>query len=174
VRRIAVPGAIAQIVVATLLGALLAYTWDWSLAAGLMFGLSLSVASTVVLLRALVLIPAVAEVLGSPDTDAGSTVSLLKMLGVTLAKVVMFVVLALVVGARAVRQCSMEMHGSLNSWSKPASRGRACCWSPPRSRSSRGAWWKWPVLSIPGCRSLPARRAMWSRQLCWRRAPIMH
>ncbi len=95
-----------------------------------MFGLSLSVASTVVLLRALeqqrklhtpvgriavgwlivedlvmvlalVLIPALAEALGGAGADVG-TVSLLKILGLTLAKVVMFVVLALVVGVRFV------------------------------------------------------------------------
>lgn len=54
VRRIAIPGAIAQIGAATLLGAGLAcYFWGWSLQSGLMFGLALSVASTVVLLRAL-------------------------------------------------------------------------------------------------------------------------
>jgi CPA2 family monovalent cation:H+ antiporter-2 len=53
VRRIAVPGAIAQIVAATALGAGVAHVWGWSLGAGLVFGLALSVASTVVLLRAL-------------------------------------------------------------------------------------------------------------------------
>ena len=53
VRRIALPGAIAQIVAATAVGALLAEWWGWSLAPGLVFGLLLSVASTVVLLRAL-------------------------------------------------------------------------------------------------------------------------
>jgi CPA2 family monovalent cation:H+ antiporter-2 len=53
VRRIAVPGALAQIVVATLLGLAVARAWGWTLGAGLVFGLSLSVASTVVLLRAL-------------------------------------------------------------------------------------------------------------------------
>lgn len=53
VRAIAIPGALGQIAVATVLGALLAHFWGWSLAAGLVFGLCLSVASTVVLLRAL-------------------------------------------------------------------------------------------------------------------------
>ncbi len=131
VRRIAVPGAIGQILVATLMGAWLAYSWGWSLAAGLVFGLSLSVASTVVLLRALeqqgklhtpvgriavgwlivedlvmvlalVLIPALAEAFSSSGEQATSTMALLKTLGITLAKVVMFVALALVVGVRAV------------------------------------------------------------------------
>jgi len=50
VRRIALPGAIAQIVVATALGALTATWWGWSPGASVVFGLALSVASTVVLL----------------------------------------------------------------------------------------------------------------------------
>jgi len=53
VKRIAVPGAILQITVATLMGMGVAAMWDWSLGAGLVFGLSLSCASTVVLLKAL-------------------------------------------------------------------------------------------------------------------------
>jgi CPA2 family monovalent cation:H+ antiporter-2 len=53
VRAIAVPGAIAQIAVATLLGMGLAALMGWSTGAGIVFGLALSVASTVVLLRAL-------------------------------------------------------------------------------------------------------------------------
>ena len=53
VRRIALPGAIAQIVAATALGMGVARVWGWNLGASLVFGLALSVASTVVLLRAL-------------------------------------------------------------------------------------------------------------------------
>lgn len=53
VRRIAIPGALLQITVATLMGMATSHLWGWSLGAGLVFGLSLSVASTVVLLRAL-------------------------------------------------------------------------------------------------------------------------
>ena len=53
VRAIALPGAIARIAAATVLGAGLAMAWGWSAGAGLVFGLALSVASTVVLLRAL-------------------------------------------------------------------------------------------------------------------------
>jgi monovalent cation:H+ antiporter-2, CPA2 family len=53
VRAIAVPGAIAQIVVATSCGIGLALLWGWGVGAGLVLGLALSVASTVVLLRAL-------------------------------------------------------------------------------------------------------------------------
>ena len=53
VRRIALPGAIAQIGVATALGAGVAAVWGWSLGTGIVFGLALSVASTVVLIRTL-------------------------------------------------------------------------------------------------------------------------
>lgn len=53
VRGIAVPGAVAQIAVATALGAGLGLFWGWPLAGAMVFGLALSVASTVVLLRAL-------------------------------------------------------------------------------------------------------------------------
>lgn len=53
VRAIALPGAVTQILVATILGTGLAILWGWSWGAGLVFGLALSVASTVVVLRAL-------------------------------------------------------------------------------------------------------------------------
>ncbi|MCE1194219.1 MAG: cation:proton antiporter [Acidovorax sp.] len=53
VRKIAVPGAAVQMMVATALGTGLAVWWGWPLGGALVFGLSLSVASTVVLLRAL-------------------------------------------------------------------------------------------------------------------------
>lgn len=53
VRRVAIPGAVVQMVVATGLGAGLATAWGWSATAAVIFGLALSVASTVVLLRAL-------------------------------------------------------------------------------------------------------------------------
>jgi monovalent cation:H+ antiporter-2, CPA2 family len=53
VRRIAVPGALVQIAVATGLGILVARSAGWSAAAGVVFGLAISVASTVVLLRVL-------------------------------------------------------------------------------------------------------------------------
>lgn len=101
VRAIAIPGAIAQIGVATLLGMALAWAMGWSLGGGIVFGLSLSVASTVVLLRALqerrliesekgriavgwlivedlamvlalVLLPAVAEALGGTAAGGGA------------------------------------------------------------------------------------------------------
>ena len=64
VRKIALPGAVAQIAAATAMGTALALALGWSLFAGLVFGLSLSVASTVVLLRAL-------ESRNLVDTDRG-------------------------------------------------------------------------------------------------------
>ncbi|ABM32381.1 YbaL family putative K(+) efflux transporter [Paracidovorax citrulli] len=64
VRRIALPGAIVQMAVATLLGVGLASWWGWGLGGALVFGLALSVASTVVLLRAL-------ETLGILDSYTG-------------------------------------------------------------------------------------------------------
>src|SRR6188474_1891392 len=53
VKRVAVPGAVAQMLVASILGTGLGLLLGWSLGSSLLFGLALSVASTVVLLRAL-------------------------------------------------------------------------------------------------------------------------
>ena len=133
VRNIALPGAVAQIATATAIGYGLARLLGWSPGAGLVFGLSLSVASTVVLLRALeernalqssegkiavgwlivedlamvlalVLLPALASSLGGDSNLAHDGVAQNIWLEVlkTLAKVALFVVLALVVGTRVV------------------------------------------------------------------------
>jgi len=130
VRSIALPGAAAQIGLATLLGALLARLWGWSWAAGLVFGLSLSVASTVVLLRALeerglvdsadgriaigwlivedlamvlalVLLPAIAAPL-TGGAQSASAGSILGSIALTLGKVAVFVAFMHVIGRRAV------------------------------------------------------------------------
>lgn len=53
VKWIAIPGAVGQIMIATVIGAVVAMTWGWSFGGGIVLGLSLSVASTVVLLKAL-------------------------------------------------------------------------------------------------------------------------
>jgi CPA2 family monovalent cation:H+ antiporter-2 len=53
VRAVAIPGAVGQMLLATLCGLALALTWGWSVAAGLVFGFAISIASTVVLLRML-------------------------------------------------------------------------------------------------------------------------
>jgi len=134
VRRIALPGAIAQIVVATAIGAVTAFSWGWGLGAAIVFGLSLSVASTVVLLRALeernavespegriavgwlivedlitvlalVFLPVLAEVLGTQTSGTNAHVtgySVLISLLLTVAKVGLFIGLALVVGTRTI------------------------------------------------------------------------
>jgi CPA2 family monovalent cation:H+ antiporter-2 len=134
VRRIAVPGALALIVLATAVGAAMATAWGWSVGAGLVFGLSLSVASTVVLLKALeerngvstpngrvvvgwlivedlamvvvlVLLPALAEVLGGTAGAGGhgeADRSVLATLAITIGKVGAFVVVALLLGPRVM------------------------------------------------------------------------
>ncbi|MBL8143593.1 MAG: cation:proton antiporter [Acidobacteria bacterium] len=53
VRRVAVPGAVAQSLVATALGAVIAHEFGWSWSSGIVFGMALAVASTVVLVRIL-------------------------------------------------------------------------------------------------------------------------
>ncbi len=139
VRAIALPGALAQIAAATLLGLALALGAGWSVGGGLVFGLALSVASTVVLLRAmqerrlvetergriavgwlivedlamvltLVLLPALAGLLGGSGGATSAQIfglrfeglSIAGLVGVTLAKVVLFVTLMLVVGRRLI------------------------------------------------------------------------
>ncbi|HET9228821.1 MAG TPA: YbaL family putative K(+) efflux transporter [Thermoanaerobaculia bacterium] len=125
VRKIAIPGALAQIGVATALGMAVSHFWGWSLAAGLVFGLTLSVASTVVLLRALesrgvletlngriavgwlvvedlvtVLVLVLLPPLASTLTGGGSDGSILPALGMTLGRVAAFVAFMVVVGRR--------------------------------------------------------------------------
>jgi monovalent cation:H+ antiporter-2, CPA2 family len=130
VRRIAIPGAIVQILVATVLGAGIAVWWGWSFGSALVFGLSLSVASTVVLLRALedrgvlntvngriavgwlivedlamvlilVLLPAMAAMLGGTALEGQSTQrSAGSTLAVTLAEIAAFLAIMLIAGRR--------------------------------------------------------------------------
>ncbi|MBB3463424.1 CPA2 family monovalent cation:H+ antiporter-2 [Rhizobium sp. BK377] len=134
VRGIAVPGAIGQILLATLLGVGLGEFWGWSLGAGIVFGLSLSVASTVVLLKALedrnlvntaggrvavgwlivedlamvlalVLLPALAELLGGHANDTAShglDLPLSATIALTLLKVGAFAAMAIFLGPRIV------------------------------------------------------------------------
>ena len=135
VRGIAVPGAIGRIILATLLGIGLCKLWGWSLGAGIVFGLSLSVASTVVLLKALeernlintaggrvavgwlivedlvmvlalVLLPALAELLGGHAGDTTNhglgDLPLALTIGLTLLKVAAFAAMAIFLGPRIV------------------------------------------------------------------------
>jgi CPA2 family monovalent cation:H+ antiporter-2 len=130
VRRLALPGAIGQVAIATLLGIGLAQWWGWSLGEGVVFGLALSVASTVVLLRALesrasvdtpdgrvavgwlvvedlvtvlalVILPALAGVLGGIAPEENGR-SLPVELAWTFAKVSLFAGLMLVAGVRVI------------------------------------------------------------------------
>lgn len=126
VKRIALPGALVQMVVATALGTALTSYWDWPLPSAILFGLALSVASTVVLQRALeehnlyqsnsgqiavgwlvvedlamvlalVLIPALA---GETANGDASDKTPLMLLAIAIVKVGMFIVVMLVGGKR--------------------------------------------------------------------------
>ncbi len=128
VKAIAVPGAVGQIAIATLLGMALGWWLGWDMGAGLVFGLALSVASTVVLLRAmqerrlietdrghiavgwlivediamvlvLVLLPPLAETLNGGAFDLGTTA---QTMGLTLGKLALFTAIMLVAGRRVV------------------------------------------------------------------------
>ena len=139
VRKIAVPGAVAQITVATLLGFGVSRLWGWSVGAGLVFGLALSVASTVVLLRALedrgvlkslngsiavgwlvvediatvlvlVVLPAIAGLLGGTAAADGGNVWV--AIAKTLGSVALFVALMLLVGRRAIPWLLWQISGS--------------------------------------------------------------
>ncbi|HAT7747980.1 cation:proton antiporter [Legionella pneumophila] len=128
VRKIAIPGAIVQMIVATILGGGTAIMWGWDYGSALIFGLSLSVASTVVLLRALeergtlesinghiavgwllvedlamvivlVLIPPLSHWLGD-NSSVTIHRPLWIVLGLTLIKVTTFIALMFLVGRR--------------------------------------------------------------------------
>jgi CPA2 family monovalent cation:H+ antiporter-2 len=124
VRGVAIPGAVAQSAVATVLGAVIARWFGWSWPAGIIFGMALAVASTVVLIRvlsdhrdlhtttghiavgwlvvedvftvlALVLLPVL-------FADGGSEASVVSALGVTALKVAALVGFTVVVGMRVI------------------------------------------------------------------------
>lgn len=129
VKRIALPGAIVQMTLATLLGMGVAWWWGWSMGQGLIFGLALSCASTVVLLKALesrnildsmngriavgwlvvedlatvlvlVMMPPLAGILSG--TTSASDTPLWQTLGLTLLHVSAFIAVMLVAGRRFV------------------------------------------------------------------------
>ncbi|WP_049621680.1 YbaL family putative K(+) efflux transporter [Frateuria defendens] len=130
VKGIAIPGALAQIAVATALGMLLGWALGWPVAQGFVFGLALSVASTVVLMRAmeerrlmdtergriaigwlivedlamvlaLVLLPAVGDAL-SGEGEGLSVGAIARTVGITFGKVALFIALMLIVGKRLI------------------------------------------------------------------------
>lgn len=129
VRRIALPGAVVQMAAATALGMAAAALWGWPTGSALLFGLSLSVASTVVLLKALdargvldtadgriavgwlvvedlamvlvlVVLPAVAPLIGGKAPQGAQPHGLAGTLALTLAQVAAFVAFMLVAGRR--------------------------------------------------------------------------
>ena len=131
VRTIAVPGALFQILCATALGLGLALWFEWSIGAGLVFGLALSVASTVVLLRALqerhlitsqqgriavgwlivedlvmiltlVALPTIAPLLNSSTLAISDPGALAQKLGITLVGIIMFFAVMMLVGRRVI------------------------------------------------------------------------
>jgi CPA2 family monovalent cation:H+ antiporter-2 len=131
VRKIAIPGAIVQITVATLLGIGLASFLGWTIGAGIVFGLALSVASTVVLLRALqerrllntergriavgwlivedivmvltlVLLPALTPLMMGAGVSSVGTWEILGQVALTVGKIAAFVTLMLLIGRRLI------------------------------------------------------------------------
>jgi CPA2 family monovalent cation:H+ antiporter-2 len=132
VRRIALPGALLQMLIAIAIGGALALSWGWTMPAAIVFGLALSVSSTVVVLRALearglldsidgriavgwlvvedlavvialVLLPTVLSALGAtPLTTTAPTGGVAWVVTLTLLKVAVFIALMGVVGRRAV------------------------------------------------------------------------
>ncbi len=131
VKRIAVPGAVVQMGLATVLGMLMAWWWGWPWGAALILGISLSCASTVVLLKALeargvlesmngriavgwlvvedlatvlvlVLLPPLAGVLGGAVVEEANAPALWMTIGRTLLQVVAFIAIMLLAGRRVL------------------------------------------------------------------------
>ncbi|WP_066736245.1 YbaL family putative K(+) efflux transporter [Cupriavidus sp. D384] len=132
VKRIAIPGAVVQMGIATLLGMAIGWGWGWHWGTGLIFGLSLSCASTVVLLKALesrgvletmngriavgwlvvedlatvlvlVLLPPLAGLLGGTvNAEAQASQSIGMTVFQTLLQVVAFIALMLIAGRRVL------------------------------------------------------------------------
>ena len=132
VKYIAVPGAVAQMGLATGLGLLVAHYWGWTYGQSLVFGLCLSCASTVVLLKALetkgileshdgqiavgwlvvedimtvlilVLLPPLAPMLGAEAVQSvESATPLWEIIAWTVGRVALFIFLMLVVGKRVL------------------------------------------------------------------------
>jgi len=131
VKRIAVPGAVVQMACATLLGMAVAWGWGWEWGHGLLFGLSLSCASTVVLLKALeakgvldsmngriavgwlvvedlatvlvlVLLPPLAGILGGEAQATGGNQEIWIAIAKTLLEVCAFIGLMMIVGRKVI------------------------------------------------------------------------
>ena len=141
VKRIAVPGAVVQMGCATLLGLGVGMAWGWEWGHALLFGLSLSCASTVVLLKALeargvldsmngriavgwlvvedlatvlvlVLLPPLAGMLGSETAAGGDGASLGMTIAKTLLQVAAFIGLMMVVGRKVIPWLLWQVAGT--------------------------------------------------------------
>jgi CPA2 family monovalent cation:H+ antiporter-2 len=131
IRAVVIPGAVLQIALSTVLGMGLAWLLGWSGAGSFAFGVALSIASTVVLMRALqdrhlveterghlavgwlvvqdllmvivlVLLPPIAAIFGPEGVNPVKLGSIAASLAITLGKVAIFVALMLIVGRRAI------------------------------------------------------------------------
>ena len=131
VRAIAIPGALIQIVIATILGLMLGVALGWGIGGGLVLGLAMSIASTVVLLRAitdrgeldtsqgriaigwlivedlvtiviLVLLPTIAPLIGGTAETQTDSLGTLGNIALGLGKAALFVVVMIVAGTRLV------------------------------------------------------------------------
>ncbi len=140
VKRIAVPGAVVQMTIATLLGMAASWWWGWEWGQGLLFGLSLSCASTVVLLKALeargvldsmngriavgwlvvedlatvlvlVLLPPLAGILGG-NVVAGGEEAIWITIAKTLLQVGAFIALMLIVGRKLIPWLLWQVAGT--------------------------------------------------------------
>jgi CPA2 family monovalent cation:H+ antiporter-2 len=131
-RRVVVPGAVAQVAVSSVLGMGIGWLAGWGIGGGIVFGMALAIASTVVLTRALndrhvmdterghmavgwlivqdlltvlalVMLPPLAGLLGSPERAADLDLSMLtRTLALTFGKLAAFVALMLIVGKRVI------------------------------------------------------------------------
>lgn len=126
-RRVALPGALIQMAAATSLGILLAMFWGWGSGAAVVFGLALSVASTVVLLQALeardtvssseghiamgwlivedlamVIVLVILPIFATRGAEKASVAELTAAVAIVVGKIVVFGVVALYVGTRFV------------------------------------------------------------------------
>ncbi len=135
-RMIVAPGTLVQVCCVTVIGAILGRLWGWTVLASLILGLSISIASTIVLLRnfeqrnalaspeariaigwailqdliavlTLVLLPEIGRLV-TPGTDTGTGSTAFVAIILTIAKIVGFVAFALLVGKRAVPWMLMQ------------------------------------------------------------------
>jgi len=140
VKKIAVPGAITQITVTTVVGLAVGRMWGWTTGASLLFGLALSVASTVVVLRALdehgildslngsiavgwlivqdlvmvlvlVVLPGLIPAMG-PTGAMAAPGSLLSALAMSVGRAALFIILMLLVGRRLIPWLLWQIAGS--------------------------------------------------------------